>query len=209
MDRQWFCNIPRTHEIAAEKSWLDNIVITLFGYTQNQGCNQMKILGRAKWLELVVVANNWKTCWRFSQAFWKFRGNFPVAATPGCGGLHTPPLVAGLRTRILCLNNVITLIVNWMQLLNDQGELWTRNTSSGEKYTFQGKAPKWKWYSWLRTCHQGRKAGFDSRSSHTEDLKTVLTASPASCSALMDGCKVTVHAQCCHDSPPVQHSLRK
>jgi len=26
---------------------------------------------------------------------------------------------------------------------------------------------------------------------------------------LMDGCKVTVHAQCCHDSPPVQHSLRK
>jgi len=40
--------------------------------------------------------------------------------------------------------------------------------------------------------------------------KTVLAASPASCSALVGGCKGTVHVRYCHwPVPPVRHSLRK
>jgi len=44
-------------------------------------------------------------------------------------------------------------------------------------------------------CESAPKAGrLDSWSGHTEELKTF----PVACSALMGGCKETVHMQCCH-----------
>jgi len=46
--------------------------------------------------------------------------------------------------------------------------------------------------------HRSWQTGFDPGRAVPENLKTAHAACPASCSALVDGCKETVHAGCYH-----------